>query len=139
VVTDLAATVNSGGTEIVSAGVLSGVTLSTGGVVVVRSGGLAVIDSGSTLSGATVVSSGGTIEFVGINAHNEPLQLLSGATGELGAGAFLSGVQISRGLTLVILSGGTAFGGTISAGGVAILEPGGAVTSDGNHNPLFVN
>ena len=39
----------------------------------------------------------------------------------------------------MILGGGTAFGGTISAGALGIIESGGAVTSDGNGNPLFIN
>ena len=80
------------------------------------------------LSGTTTVSSGGTFEFIGTDAHNSGLKLLSGATAELGSGAFLSGAQISKGITLVILSGGTAFGGTISAGALGALESGGVVS-----------
>ena len=63
--------------------------------------------------------SGGAIEFVGTSASNSGLKLLSGATGELGSGAFLSGAQVGKGITFVILAGGTAFGGTISAGASA--------------------
>ena len=90
------------------------------------------------LSGTTTVTSGGTIEFIGTDASNNGLKLLSGATGELGSGAFLSGAKISKGITFVILSGGMAFGGTISTGGLGILESGGQVTSDGSGSSLFI-
>jgi hypothetical protein len=82
--------------------------------------------------------SGGAIEFVGSSAGNSGLKLLSGATSELGSGAFLSGAQVGKGITFVILAGGTAFGGTISASAIGIIESGGAVTSDGNGNPLLI-
>ena len=56
----------------------------------------------------------------------------------LGSGAFLSGAKISKGITLVILSGGIASGGTILGGGLGILESGGQVTSDGSGSSLFI-
>ena len=99
---------------------------------------LLVLDSGGVLSGTTTVSSGGTIEFIGTDASNNGLKLLSGATGELASGAFLTDASISKGITLVILSGGIVSGGTILAGGLGILQAGGGVTSDGSGNPLSV-
>ena len=102
-------------------------------------GGLDIVSSGGALSGATRVSSGGAIEFVGGAASNNGLKLLSGATGELAAGAFLTDAKISKGITLVILAGGTALGGTISAGGFAIVEAGAQVTSDGTGHNLSVS
>ena len=90
------------------------------------------------LSGTTTVTSGGAIEFIATDASNNGLKLLSGATGELGSGAFLSGAPIRKGVTLIVLAGRTAFGGTISAGALAIVENGGAVSSDGSGNPLTI-
>ena len=103
--TDIGATVSSGGGLFIhSGGIASGATI--------KVGGLGVLDSGGALSGTTTVSSGGTIEFIGTDASNNGLKLLSGATGELGSGAFLTDAKISKGITFVVLSGGIASGGT---------------------------
>jgi hypothetical protein len=100
----------------------------------VASGGFGILSSGGTLASGgaasvVTVSRGGVFEFVGIDASHAPVNFLSGATGELGSGASLRGAQISKGITLAILSGATVFGGTISAGGLGILGSGGVVSS----------
>ena len=62
---------------------------------------------------------------------------MSGGTGEIGAGA-TGNLKIGKGITVVVLSGGTVSGGTSSAGALGIVESGRPVTSDGSGNPLSV-
>jgi autotransporter passenger strand-loop-strand repeat protein/uncharacterized repeat protein (TIGR03803 family) len=138
-------TVRSGGTEIVSAGgTANGTSVASGGRLIVTSGGLGVLSSGSILASggpvsAVTVSRGGVFEFVGIDADHAPVNFLSGASAALGSGAFLSGAQISTGITLVVLSGGTAFGGSVAAGGLVVLESGSVVSSGGVSGSLVVS
>ena len=62
---------------------------------------------------------------------------LSGSTFAVDSGFVATGFTASKGVTLLILSGGTAVGGTILAGGTGILESGGQVSATGSS--FFVN
>jgi len=56
----------------------------------------------------------------------------AGKCREVDSGAVASGFTVSKGVTEIILSGGTAIGGAVSAGGLVIVESGGVVSS--HHN-----
>ena len=130
--------VGSGGKQIVfSGGSGSVAAVASGGAMVVSSAGFGATESGASIGGTVTVSKGGVFELIGVDGHNFNLNVMSGGTGEIGAGA-TGNLKIGKGVTGIILSGGTASGGTISAGALGIVEAGGAVTSDGNGNPLSV-
>ena len=132
----------SGTLDIVNGGTVSGlITVSSGGIAILESGG-------SVVHGNTTVSSGGTFEFVGLNASGFGVSATSGATVELGPGAYRNtpytlsggvtgivlsggadfGLTVLSGATGIVESGGTASGYTVSAGGIAILQAGGVVS-----------
>ena len=80
----------------------------------VKSGGLLLVDDGGTASG--VVSSGGTLALFGSNPSVAGVTLLTGATLELGGGHVGSG-DVSRGFPERVVNGGTQAGGAILSGG----------------------
>ena len=80
----------------------------------VKSGGLLLVDDGGTASG--VVSSGGALALFGSNPSVAGVTLLTGAILELGGGHVGSG-DVSRGFPEKVLNGGTQAGGAILSGG----------------------
>ena len=91
--------------------------IQTGGTAIgmtVKSGGLLLVDDGGTASG--VVSSGGTLALFGSNPSAAGVTLLTGATLELGGGHVGSG-DVSRGFPERVVNGGTQAGGAILSGG----------------------
>jgi fibronectin-binding autotransporter adhesin len=131
--------VGSGGKQIVFSGGSGSVTaVASDGAMAVSSAGFGATVSGASIGGTVTVSKGGVFELIGVDGHNFNLNVMSGGTGEIGAGA-TGNLKIGKGVTGIILSGGTASGGTISAGALGIVEAGGAVTSDGNSKNLFVS
>jgi autotransporter passenger strand-loop-strand repeat protein len=120
--------VQSGGTAV-------NTTVSSGGMLfvlpdatvlgaAVKRGGLEVLFSGGLLgsgTSATTVSSGGTFEAIGLDASHLPINVLAGATLELGSGATLSSFTVSKGVTVEVLSGGSTTS-TVSVGNSGTLE-----------------
>ena len=137
----------NGGTELISAGGTDiGTVVGRGGLLLIDSGGVesggtvkgfAVIASGGAISGTITISSGGLFELVGVDGNAVNTKFLSGGTGEIGSGAIAS-LNTVKGVTGIVLSGGTASGGTISAGALGVLESGGVVTSDGTGGKLTI-
>src|SRR5207249_1341270 len=89
-------------------------------------GGIELVSSGGTASGATV-NSGGTLELFG-NAVADlfgTTVINSGGILELGSGYTLSGYGIGNGVTVEVASSGTFSGGFVSSGGRLVVLSGG--------------
>ena len=82
------------------------------------------MSSGGTISN-TIVSSGGTIEFVGGGTGSATLSV--GAILELGPGYVASG-NVTAANLVKVLSGGTQSGGAILSGGILDILTGGVVS-----------
>ena len=125
--------IKSGILEIAS-GELTSTTVSSGGVLVVESGGTAsssfvkaggteIIEPGAVVSGVSLVS-GATVELVG--GIPLPSGIAIPAGGILGiAGGVYSALPVSSGRTLKVLSGGTDLGAMVSGGGTLVVAAGG--------------
>ncbi len=93
------------------------------GIEVVNSGGSAIgvtVSSGSLSSDQVTVSSGGYAEVLSGQSAND-IQVLSGGTAQIDAGATVSGGE-ARGLYVVL---GTATSVSIESGGTTVVEGGG--------------
>ena len=82
-----------------AAGFDSGATVSSGGKLVVASGGTEV-DATVRAGGSAVVSSGGVAELIG-SGTTSGVTLLSGAALGVGSGYTLTSFTVSKGITLV--------------------------------------
>ena len=90
-------TIKAGTLEITSGGALTSTTVSSGGVL--------AIDSGATVSGVTI-KAGATLELFGGIPLPSGVTIPAGATLGVGGGVY-SGLVVSSGHTLKVLSGGT--------------------------------
>ena len=114
---------------VLSGGTASGGTISAGALGILESGGVVTSDG---TGGKLTIASGGTFEYVGVNANSvaSAINALPGATFELGSGATFSGAQVDSGITVAVLAGGQNFGGTvISSGALVEIFAGGLVSS----------
>ena len=129
----VATTVSSGGLDIVSGslGYLLSSVVSSGGEVLVESGGYAnyddisgtlVVSHGAYLSGDTIESGG--VEMVMGNAAN--VVLTSGAVQIVSSGGIAGGTIVESGAVESAVSGGQAYSEIISSGGIVVVSSGGS-------------
>ena len=104
-------TIKAGTLEITSGGSLTSTTVSSGGVL--------AIDSGATVSGVTI-KTGATLELFGGIPLPSGVTIPAGATLGVGGGVY-SGLIVSSGHTLKVLSGGTDLDATVRSGGALIV------------------
>ena len=104
-------TIKAGTLEITSGGALTSTTVSSGGVL--------AINSGATVSGVTI-KTGATLELFGGIPLPSGVTIPAGATLGVGGGVY-SGLIVSSGHTLKVLSGGTDLDATVRSGGALIV------------------
>jgi autotransporter passenger strand-loop-strand repeat protein len=104
-------TIKAGTLEITSGGALTSTTVSSGGVL--------AIDSGAAVSGVTI-KTGATLELFGGIPLPSGVTIPAGATLGVGGGVY-SGLIVSSGHTLKVLSGGTDLDATVRSGGALIV------------------
>jgi fibronectin-binding autotransporter adhesin len=131
--------VGSGGKQIVFSGGSGSVTaVASDGAMAVSSAGFGATVSGASIGGTVTVSKGGVFELIGVDGHNFDLNVMSGGTGEIGAGA-TGNLKIGKGVPGSSCPAAPRAAAQSRPAPSASWRRGGAVTSDGNSKNLFVS
>jgi autotransporter passenger strand-loop-strand repeat protein len=115
----------SWGTIVLAGGTADNLTLSSGSMALLVSGGSLTLSSGFTAPNVTV-GSGGEVVFDGGTVKN--LHVASGGIEGVGIAYGVSGLHVGKGITLTVSALAGATGTTVSNGGAEIVQSYGSAT-----------